>query len=223
MGPSLQTRFMPSAVGMLQPRQAPMPQAMRCSIEHQQVTCFSAHICATLRIITSGPQVSTASYFSEILLNAAEALNEAGQTEQAYQYVNQVRARVGMPAYSGMTQAKLRDRIRNERRVELAFEDHRWFDERRWKLFEGKSASSERNLPRYQQVYNLYGVHVTPNASTVYNYVSEQNHPTRVFNSPKNYLFPIPDSETKMLSKLKQNTGWEMSDTKEDTSSESSE
>ena len=161
--------------------------------------------------------------YAEILLNAAEALNEAGQTEQAYQYVNQVRARVGMPAYSGMTQAKLRDRIRNERRVELAFEDHRWFDERRWKLFEGKSASSERNLPRYQQVYNLYGVHVTPNASTVYNYVSEQNHPTRVFNSPKNYLFPIPDSETKMLSKLKQNTGWEMSDTKEDTSSESSE
>lgn len=57
--------------------------------------------------------------YAEVLLNAAEALNEAGRTSEAYEYVNQVRARVGMPAYSNMTQDKLRERIRNERRIEL--------------------------------------------------------------------------------------------------------
>ena len=54
-------------------------------------------------------------------------------------FVNELRSRVGMPPYSGMSQADLRERIRNERRIELCFEDHRYFDERRWKLFEGKS------------------------------------------------------------------------------------
>ena len=157
--------------------------------------------------------------YAEILLNAAEALNEAGQTDQAYQYVNQVRARVGMPAYSGMTQAKLRERIRNERRVELCFEDHRFFDERRWKLFEGKTASSEKTQPRYQQVYNIYSVQVTPNASTVYTYTPDNTHPTRTFNSPKNYLFPIPDAEVKKAPNLKQNAGWELSTSTTDSTS----
>jgi hypothetical protein len=148
--------------------------------------------------------------YAEILLNAAEALNEAGQTDQAYQYVNQVRARVGMPAYSGMTQDRLRDRIRNERRIELCFEDHRFLDERRWKLFEGVTTANEKNKPRYQQVLNLYGVSVTPDAGTVYNYGAAEIHASRVFNSPKNYYFPIPDAETKRLPALGQNKGWEL-------------
>jgi hypothetical protein len=148
--------------------------------------------------------------YAEILLNAAEALNEAGQTDQAYQYVNQVRARVGMPAYSGMTQDRLRDRIRNERRIELCFEDHRFLDERRWKLFEGVTTANEKNKPRYQQVLNLYGVSVTPDAGTVYNYGAAEIHASRVFNSPKNYYFPIPDSEVKRLPALGQNSGWEL-------------
>ncbi len=157
--------------------------------------------------------------YAEILLNAAEALNEAGQTDQAYQYVNQVRARVGMPAYKGMTQEKLRERIRNERRIELCFEDHRFFDERRWKLFDGQTASSEKNLPRYKQVYNIYSVQVTPDASTVYNYKNDNTHPTRTFNIPKNYLFPIPDTEVKKAPNLKQNAGWELSASSNDSTS----
>ena len=69
--------------------------------------------------------------FGEILLNAAEAVNESEGPGAAYEFINQLRARVGMPAYSGMTKAELRERIRNERRIELCFEDHRFFDERR--------------------------------------------------------------------------------------------
>lgn len=155
--------------------------------------------------------------YAEILLNAAEALNECGKTSEAYEYVDQVRARVGMPSWSdqGLNQEEFRERIQNERRVELAFEDHRFFDERRWMLFEGKTAQTETSLPRYQQVYNLYGVRVTADPLS-FNYVHEQNHPTRVFISPKNYLFPIPDSETKMLNNLKQNPGWESSSSKKE-------
>ncbi len=153
--------------------------------------------------------------YGEILLNAAEAINEASGPAQAYQYINELRARVGMPAYSGMTQEQFRERIRNERRIELVFEDHRFFDERRWKLFEGQTQSSETNLPRYKQVYNLYGVTITgegtSNDPTVYTYGTANAHPTRTFNSPKNYYIPIPDDEIKKLPNLKQNTGWELS------------
>ena len=148
--------------------------------------------------------------YAEILLNAAEAINEAEGPDNAYQYVNEVRARVGMPPYSGMSQSQLRERIRNERRIELCFEDHRFFDERRWKLFEGKSATSEKSLPYYQQVYNLYGVAVTPGQSTMFNYGPAEMHQSRAFNSPKNYYFPIPDAEIKRLPNLGQNPGWEM-------------
>lgn len=154
--------------------------------------------------------------FGEILLNAAEAINEASGPAQAYQYINQVRARVGMPAYSNMSQAEFRERIRNERRIELCFEDHRFFDERRWKLFEEQSNASEKTLPYYRQVYNIYGVTVTPEASTTYTYGPAQKHPTRAFNYPKNYYFPLPDAEVKKAPNLKQNPGWELSETAEE-------
>lgn len=147
--------------------------------------------------------------YAEMLLNAAEALNEAGRTSEAFAYVNQVRARVGMPEYSGMDQATLRERIQNERRIELCFEDHRFFDERRWKLFEGKTQSSETSQPRYRQVYNLYGVTVRPGTAQVYTYGAAETYPVRVFNSPKNYYYPIPYQET-IKTGLPQTSGWEM-------------
>lgn len=147
--------------------------------------------------------------YGEMLLNAAEAFNEAGNISEAYKYINELRSRVGMPAYSGMDQATLRERIRNERRIELCFEDHRFFDERRWKLFEGKTQASEKNEPYYKQVYNLYGVTVNPEAANVFTYGPADTYPVRVFNSPKNYYIPIPHSET-LKAKLPQTPGWEM-------------
>jgi hypothetical protein len=148
--------------------------------------------------------------YAEILLNAAEAVNEAEGANAAYGYINEVRARVGMPAYSGMTKDQLRERIRNERRIELCFEDHRFFDERRWMLFEGQTVNSEKNLPRYQQYYNLYGVTVTNPDNPKYEYVAAQKHPTRTFISPKNYFFPLSNDEVKRAPNLKQNPGWEL-------------
>lgn len=69
--------------------------------------------------------------YSEVLLLYAEALIEKGNGNSAVGmgYVNQVRARVGLPA---STNPDHRAALRHERRVELAFEPHRWFDITRW-------------------------------------------------------------------------------------------
>lgn len=75
--------------------------------------------------------------YAEVLLNYAEAAAELGHNQEAADALNQVRARVGMPPVppegsgDGRT---LMDRIRNERNVELAFEEFRYFDVRRWMI-----------------------------------------------------------------------------------------
>ena len=68
----------------------------------------------------------------EVLLNAAEAAFELGQSAQALTYVNRLRERAGFPAGS-LTTLTL-PRLQNERRVELAFEDHRVWDLKRWRI-----------------------------------------------------------------------------------------
>jgi len=66
--------------------------------------------------------------FADVLLMLAEAMNENGKTTEALVQLNRVRTRAGLPALSGLTQAQARDAILEERRFELAFEGHRWFD-----------------------------------------------------------------------------------------------
>lgn len=66
--------------------------------------------------------------YSDVLLMLAETLNEDGQSAAALPYLNQVRQRAGLPPAMTTDQAMLRDTIAHERRVELAFENHRWFD-----------------------------------------------------------------------------------------------
>lgn len=133
--------------------------------------------------------------YAEILLNAAEAINEVdGPTAEALNYLNQVRTRAQMPAITSVaSQSELRERIYNERRVELCFEEHRFFDVRRWKL------GDLFNKP-------VRGVKITKNANNTfsYEYVDVDN---RVF-SEKNYLFPIPQSELNLHPKIGQNPLW---------------
>lgn len=82
--------------------------------------------------------------YAEVLLTAAEAINEAngGPNAKAYEYINKVRARArnfgGTPSdfpedlQPGMSQTDFRAAVREERRVELAFEWKRWYDLKRW-------------------------------------------------------------------------------------------
>lgn len=151
--------------------------------------------------------------YAEILLNAAEALNEVGQTAQAYDYVDQVRSRVGMPSYRGKNQQELRERIRNERRIELCFEEQRYFDTRRWKLYdENVSPAAEASKPRYQQVYNLYGVEIRRGTNRLYNYGAPYGtvgYDHQSFQSPKSYFWPIPYEEL-VKTGYDQTPGWEL-------------
>lgn len=66
--------------------------------------------------------------YADVLLKKAEALNEMGQTDLAAAPLNLVRRRAGLPAVSGLSQEAMREKIIHERRMELAFEGHRWFD-----------------------------------------------------------------------------------------------
>lgn len=66
--------------------------------------------------------------YADALLMLAEALNENGKTTQALTYLNQVRQRVGLAAYTGLTKDDAREKIYLERRFELTLEGHRWFD-----------------------------------------------------------------------------------------------
>lgn len=66
--------------------------------------------------------------YADILLKKAEALNEMGHPDQAAAPLNIVRKRAGLAAVSDLTQEAMREKIIHERRMELAFEGHRWFD-----------------------------------------------------------------------------------------------
>ena len=66
--------------------------------------------------------------YADVLLLLAETLNEQGQSGAALPYLNQVRARAGLAPSTVTDQSALRDTIAHERRVELAFENKRWFD-----------------------------------------------------------------------------------------------
>ncbi len=66
--------------------------------------------------------------YADVLLMLAEALNENGKTDEALKYLNMVRIRAGLQAYSNLSQDVERDNIYLERRLELSFEGHRWFD-----------------------------------------------------------------------------------------------
>lgn len=77
--------------------------------------------------------------YAEVLLNYAEALNESqsNPTSDVYWAINEIRNRKGveMPALPlGLNQSEMREKIRHERRIELAFEGHRYFDIKRWRI-----------------------------------------------------------------------------------------
>lgn len=132
--------------------------------------------------------------YAEVLLNYAEAQNEAvGADASVHAAINQVRARSGQPPVAGLTQAIMKTLIRNERRVELAFEEHRFFDVRRWKMGSTYFKEPIRKAQIIKQGNTL-----------IFNYPVWE---TRDFKEFQNRL-PIPQSEMDKNIKLKQNDGY---------------
>ncbi len=136
-----------------------------------------------------------------LFLDYVEALNEStpGDPDVLF-YLNQIRERAGVPLYgSGVgqiaaptDQASMRELIRKERRSELAFENVRFFDTRRWKI-----AETTDNGP-------IYGLNVTENLP---NFLTVVPFETRVF-TKRHYLFPIPAKDVNSDDLMVQNPGW---------------
>jgi hypothetical protein len=136
--------------------------------------------------------------YGETLMNYAEALNEAqGPVAEVHKHVNMIRKRAGMPDLPlTLTKDQMRQRIQNERGVEFAFEELRWWDLRRW-----KRKDIILNTVKAMDVVKTatgFTYSVVPLAATY----------QRVFED-KMYLYPIPRAEiNKSNGILIQNPGW---------------
>jgi hypothetical protein len=142
--------------------------------------------------------------YAEIKLDYAEAENEIAGSPgpDVYQQLKDLRLRAGIAkgndgSYglaANMTKSQMRTTIQNERRIEMAFEEQRYFDLKRWKLSETVMNKS------------LTGVSITnSNGNLTYNYIPVL---TAKFIAPKMYLYPIPYQEVLKNPNMKQNPGW---------------
>lgn len=134
--------------------------------------------------------------YADVLLMLAEALNEQfGPTSEAYGYLNQVRTRAGLKEVAGLDKAAFKTAVLKERRVELAFENHRWFDLKR--------TMTPAELTAFM---NTYGAKERANPTVSRGGISftAQDY---VYSDYEYYL-PIPASEILINSKLTQNTGY---------------
>jgi len=137
----------------------------------------------------------------EIYLNMAEACIELGLNSEALSLVNAIRERAGVALLTSID----REKVRHERKIELAFESHRWYDLRRW-----RTATAEISRPFRGLVYSLdynstntggpwkFQISVTPN-------VDGENE-KRFFD--RHYYLPISSSRTSNNAKLVENPGY---------------
>ena len=138
--------------------------------------------------------------YAEILLNYAEAQNEAvGPDASVYEAINSIRSRSGveMPLLpAGLSQDEMRERIHHERRIELAFEEHRYYDVRRW-----MTAEEVENTP-------AYGIEIVKAEDGSLSYTRKVSLNGKIFQQ-KNYWLPIPRSEILASNnQLEQNPGY---------------
>ncbi len=135
---------------------------------------------------------------NELYLGYAEALNEFASTppEEAYEAVNTIRNRSAMPNLpAGLTKEQFRERLRNEKAIEMAFDDHRFFDIRRWLIAEEEGVMKG----------NFYGLRINKEDDGKYSwkpYIFE----TRTFKR-RMYLHPFPNEEV-LKGNLIQNPGY---------------
>lgn len=133
--------------------------------------------------------------FADVLLMWAEALVELNDIPGAMQRVNLVRARAGLPALQNTdptrptfvsSQSNMRDRVRNERRVEFLNEGINYFDELRWKTWKDTKFGGANGLR------SVWGQNIA-------NYTWGGDH---------FYTWPIPQAEIQINPNLVQNPGW---------------
>lgn len=141
---------------------------------------------------------------AEVYLNYAEACNEKPERDEAeaLKYLNKVRHRSGLndmeaayPEVKG-NQSLLRELIRKERMVELAFEGHRYYDVRTWMI-----APDESNKPNYTR--NVAATNYEESWQR-----TDQVFPGKLVFEPKHYFFPIHQNQLNEMKNITQNHGW---------------
>lgn len=141
---------------------------------------------------------------AEIYLNYAEAKYFCGDEVIARQYVNFIRERARnmaedpanmLPDITESGDALLK-KIQQERKVELAFEEHRYFDVRRWKIAEDT------------QIGQFHGIKITKKDDGSKTYTITNVGNPRNFIAPNHYLAPIPNHERRKNAELTQNPGY---------------
>lgn len=136
--------------------------------------------------------------YAEILLNMAEACIELNQEAEAKTYLNMIRKRAGMPDITE-TGPALKERYRQERRIELAFEEHRFYDVRRWMI----APDVYQPISGVSIIYKLNPDHTTSTVPTITSSIV-QNRSWQ----DKAYFFPILRDELNKNASLIQNPGY---------------
>ncbi|PZR24846.1 MAG: RagB/SusD family nutrient uptake outer membrane protein, partial [Azospira oryzae] len=149
--------------------------------------------------------------YTEMVLNYVEACIELGEDTEAKTWLNKIRFRSGMPAITE-SGAALKDRYRNERRIELVYEEHRYHDARRWLIAANTLGRGIKDV--YVEATLKPGA--TPNVpyrydktKYTYKYTVQDNtsNETRKWND-KMYYRPISRDEMNKNLKLIQNPGY---------------
>lgn len=134
--------------------------------------------------------------YADVLLMLAETINEqAGPTQEAFDFMNAVRDRADLAPLTGLDKDAFRDAVLHERRIELAFENHRWLDLKRTKTPEQLAA-----------FMNAYGSQEKANPTVDRGGISF-NALDYVY-EPHEYLFPVPAAQILINNKLTQNFGY---------------
>lgn len=149
--------------------------------------------------------------YTEAVLNYVEACIELGEEAEAKLWLNKIRFRAGMPAVTDAGDA-LRQRYRNERLIELAFEEHRYHDARRWMI-------APTTIGRKANYVSIKGALKAGKSVSIYKYDTDNyDYTYSVFNIDtgvenrnwldKMYFLPIHRDEINRNDKLKQNPGF---------------
>ena len=149
--------------------------------------------------------------YTEAVLNYVEACIELGQEDEARTWLNKVRFRAGLPAVTESGDA-LRQRYRQERRVEMVFEEQRYHDARRWMI-------ASNTLGRKANGITIFGALKPGKTVSTYKYdPSNYDYTYTVFNidpgkenrswNDKMYFLPIHRDEMNRNKNLVQNPGY---------------
>ena len=150
--------------------------------------------------------------YTEAVFNYIEASIELGETTIARDWINKIRFRSGMPAITSTNQNELREIFRHEKRIEMAYEEQRFFDVRRWLI-------ADQTLGRKVTIVKIDGTFKAGKSlsntyrydESIYNYTySPQEFNTKENRVWKNqiYFLPLSRDEIRKNSLLVQNPGY---------------